>query len=267
MAHGGKGSVTLPERRVQSFLYLLLRDYLPSGDVELLFEMLRETDYDGDIIYSCPHIEALSGDMARRLLGTGSGMSDNEVGQHADRKEDNEEDSLSKEGGSFDYSGGFPKASVLDARVKVATGEGYPESNEDDARVREAEEDDYEEERKRKRVISNEIEEGFSSEGYDAQGFNAKGIDAQGYNREGIFVQKQEDGGFLTSSGFPITEEEIIAQCLEGENKATRIEDDDLGFDFLAKDRSNLKDEGDGSGRTGSKASKGATEDKGETES
>lgn len=340
MTQGGKGSATLPERRVQSFLYLLLRDYLPSGDIELLFEMLRETDYDGPIIYSCSHIEALSGDMARRLLGTGLGMSDNEEGQHEDRKEDNEEDSrpeesvkdlsdrereafrrldealedfrakatkaifsqrpvgqgvyyesskqprgnaekvratgeaylnsradLDKEypeGHVFDYGEGLPEASVLDARVKADEEGGYPQSNEDDARVREAEEEDHDEQRKRMRVISEEKDDDFSSEGYDRQGFNAKGIDAQGYNREGIFVQKQEDGGFLTSSGFPITEEEIIAQCLEGENKATRIEDDDLGIDFL-KEEIEQSFEERGSGSTGSTTSKSAAE--GETQS
>ncbi len=139
MTRGGKGSATLPERRVQFFLYLLLRDYLPSGNVELLFEILRETDFDGPIIYDCPHIEALSGELARCLLGSGSGMSDNEEEQHADRKEDNETDSRSEEaeaeaeaeaeGEEFrkvreELDRDYPKGHVFDVGVKVATGKG-----------------------------------------------------------------------------------------------------------------------------------------------
>ena len=103
MTRGGKDSATLPERRVQSFLYLLLRDYLPSGDVELIFEMLAETDFDGPVIYSCPHTEALSGEMSRRLLGTGSQMADNED-EHEDRKEDNETEDFRPEESVKDLS-------------------------------------------------------------------------------------------------------------------------------------------------------------------
>ena len=239
MTQGGKVKVTFGERRLQSFLYLLLRDYLPSGDVEELFETLGDSEhYPFDIVYSCPYIAGLSGDMAQRLLGSESGMSDNEEGQHEDRKETHKESSRPKEG---------------DVGVTVATGEGYPKSNEDDARVREAEEDDRE-------------DEGYDKDGYDPEGFNRdnydrEGYDVEGYDREGVLKVEREDGGYLDSSGFAITEEEIIDRCLEGEGKgkATCIEDDDLGINSL--------EEGDRSDSTGSTASKSEDEAEGKTQS
>lgn len=210
MGKSTRNGVTLPERRVQAFFYLLIREYLPTGDIEMLFEMLRETNYDGEIIFSCPHTEALSGSLARRLLGTGSGMSDNEVRQHEDHcRENNETDSRSEEV----EEGG------------VATGEGYPQSNEDDARVREAKEDD-----------------GCGSESYDpydvlsverqATTVKKSGFDyGEGLPEANVLNARvkadEEDGGYLNSSGFPVTEDEIVSHYLDGEGKATRIEEDD----------------------------------------
>jgi hypothetical protein len=193
---------TLPERRLQAFLYLLIRDYLPTGDVELIFEMLEETKFDDEVLFTCPHVEALSGDLSRRLLGERSGMSDNEQGQHEDRKENpseedpSEEDSRQTEGSEEDshpegseavsslegseavdgadcaefqrlkeeLDEAYPEGSVFDVGDTIATGESYPHSNEDDARVREAAEDDRREGEQCRRVIGDEITEGDSDE-------------------------------------------------------------------------------------------------------
>jgi len=264
---GGKGKVTFAERRLQSFLYLLLRDYLPSGDVEELFETLGDSEhYPSDVVYSCPHIAGLSGDMARRLLGTRSEMSDNEEGQHEDRTETKKESSR-------------PEASVKDLSDKER--EAFRKLDEalEDFRAKATQE-----------IFSGRPSgQGVYYESFQQPKGKDTKVHATGEDLEALrdledledLEAKEEDGGFLNSSGFPVTEEEIRKYAED--YVALRIKDDDAeghvfnakgydqyGYDregVLKKDCENLEGEGKGSDSSGSTASESATKTEGETES
>lgn len=75
------------EERLQMFFYLLGRDYLSSGAIEEILDLIGEVDLDaGEVDYSCDLSEALALRRARLLTE----MSDNESGSH--EKDRNEEE-------------------------------------------------------------------------------------------------------------------------------------------------------------------------------
>ena len=58
-----------PEDRLTTFLYLLMRDYLPLGTVELIFQQHIDPA-DGTSVYSNGHLARYAEGLAKRLLRT-----------------------------------------------------------------------------------------------------------------------------------------------------------------------------------------------------
>jgi hypothetical protein len=58
----------MDDKKLITFLYILLRDKLPSGSVEDIMEKHVEPTADKEVVYTNPHTEAHARWLAKRLL-------------------------------------------------------------------------------------------------------------------------------------------------------------------------------------------------------